>query len=82
MEALHFPADVDAIILSHTHTDHVGAYPQAAKRNPEAVIYCPEGNKDAIGIMVREAWKRRMSVIRLKLSKNIKKMHANWSKKC
>ena len=79
MEALHFPADVDAIIPSYSYRPR-RSLSSGQKRNPEAVIYCPEGNKDAIGIMVREAWKRRNERNPTQAIEEYKKMHANWSK--
>lgn len=42
MEALHFPADVDTIVITHPHTDHCGDLPRAAKRNPHAKIFAPD----------------------------------------
>ena len=42
MENLQMPRDLDVIAMTHSHTDHSAAVPQAESKNPTAKIFAPE----------------------------------------
>jgi Cft2 family RNA processing exonuclease len=39
------PSDLDAVILSHAHGDHMGGLPELLRRQPELRIYCSKPTK-------------------------------------
>lgn len=58
MRWIRVPREIDVIVLTHSHTDHVWDTPRASKNNLDAPIYVPKGSKKVIGDMVDEAFKR------------------------
>jgi Cft2 family RNA processing exonuclease len=51
---------VDALILTHAHTDHIGWVPALARRFPELDIYCSEGTAALIPVMLDDCHQHYM----------------------
>jgi 7,8-dihydropterin-6-yl-methyl-4-(beta-D-ribofuranosyl)aminobenzene 5'-phosphate synthase len=49
------PEDVDIVILSHEHGDHVGGLKMFLEKNSEVKVYIPESFPEKIGSMVTES---------------------------
>lgn len=54
---LMIPKNIDALFLSHGHTDHTGAVPRFYKQNPESQIFIPAWNKEIVRHNVIESWR-------------------------
>ena len=54
-------ADLDAVIISHFHTDHCGLVPYLFARGYRGNVYIPEGNKPLARIMWEDSIKIFMS---------------------
>src|SRR6185437_5610786 len=55
---LHFPFDpatLDAVILSHAHTDHCGNLPNLVRQGFRGPIYCTPATRDLAAIMLADA---------------------------
>jgi len=55
---LHFPFDpatLDAVILSHAHTDHCGNLPNLVRRGFRGPIYCTPATRDLAAIMLADS---------------------------
>lgn len=42
MDSLQIPSNIDAVVISHSHTDHCGALPEVVSKNPTAPVFAPE----------------------------------------
>ncbi len=51
------PADVDVLIVTHAHADHIGRIPKLVKDGFAGVIYSTAPTKDFANIMLRDALK-------------------------
>src|SRR3989344_7875436 len=49
------PAEVDAVILSHAHADHVGRIPLLYKRGYRGKVYCTYATKDLADVMLQDS---------------------------
>ncbi|MBM3230960.1 MBL fold metallo-hydrolase [Candidatus Peregrinibacteria bacterium] len=49
------PKDMDAMILTHAHADHVGRVPLLHKRGWKAPIYCTYATKDLAAVMLKDS---------------------------
>lgn len=49
------PADIDAMILSHAHADHVGRVPVLSKKGFTAKIHCTYATKDLAEVMLQDS---------------------------
>lgn len=58
MEDLHPDLDrldhLDALVLTHAHTDHIGWVPALVRRYPDLDIYCSEGTAALLPIMLED----------------------------
>lgn len=41
MDGLSIPSDIDAVVETHSHTDHCGAIPEVVSKNPDAPVFAP-----------------------------------------
>jgi Cft2 family RNA processing exonuclease len=58
---------VDALILTHAHTDHIGWVPALIRRFPEVGIYCSEGTAALLPVMLDDChqhYRRKISAQR------------------
>lgn len=51
------PADVDVLLVTHAHADHIGRIPKLVKDGFKGVIYSTEPTRDFANIMLRDALK-------------------------
>ncbi len=51
------PADIDILIVTHAHADHIGRIPKLVKDGFHGVIYSTPPTKDLANIMLRDAVK-------------------------
>lgn len=49
------PADLDAVILSHAHTDHCGNLPNLVRQGFRGPIYCTPATRDLTAIMLADS---------------------------
>ncbi len=49
------PKDIDALILSHAHIDHLGNIPTLVKKGFEGPIYCTPATKDLAFVMLKDS---------------------------
>src|SRR5947209_16332835 len=49
------PADIDAVVLSHAHTDHCGNLPNLIRQGFDGPIYCTPATRDLIAIMLADS---------------------------
>lgn len=49
------PASISAILLSHAHIDHCGLIPRIVREGFSGPIYCTEGTKDLLEIMLEDS---------------------------
>lgn len=49
------PAAIDAIVLTHAHLDHSGYLPSLAKAGYSGPVYCTEGTRDLLHILLPDA---------------------------
>ncbi len=48
-------AEIDALVLSHTHIDHSGAIPNLVKNGFEGPIYCTHATRDLCSIILKDS---------------------------
>ena len=51
------PADVDVLIVTHAHADHIGRIPKLVRDGFKGVIYSTQPTRDFANIMLRDALK-------------------------
>ena len=51
------PADVDVLLVTHAHADHIGRIPKLVRDGFAGVIYSTEPTKQLASIMLRDAYK-------------------------
>lgn len=61
MDGLSIPSDIDAVVETHSHTDHCGAIAEVVSKNPDAPVFAPPWNRQVINIIALEALKRSQS---------------------
>jgi metallo-beta-lactamase family protein len=49
------PKEVDCLVLSHAHIDHSGLIPRLVKEGFRGDIFCTEGTKDFVGILLEDS---------------------------
>jgi metallo-beta-lactamase family protein len=49
------PASIDAVILTHAHIDHSGYLPRLCKDGFRGTVYCTEGTRDLLRILLPDA---------------------------
>lgn len=58
------PAEVDVVVLSHAHIDHVGLMPKLVRDGFKGKIWCTEATADLATILMRDAARIQESDIR------------------
>ena len=51
---------IDALILTHAHTDHIGWVPALVRRFPDLDIYCSEGTAALLPVMLEDCHRHYM----------------------
>ncbi len=49
------PKEVDAVVLSHAHIDHIGALPILFKHGYRGPVFCTPATRDLCAVMLRDA---------------------------
>ena len=49
------PEVIDAVILSHNHSDHCGKLPALAKKGFRGQVYCTPASKDLLGVVLKDS---------------------------
>jgi len=57
---------LDALVLTHAHTDHIGWVPALIRRFPDIGIYCSEGTAALLPVMLDDCYQHYMRKILLK----------------
>ena len=51
------PADIDVLLVTHAHADHIGRIPKLVKDGFSGTIYSTEPTKELVNVMLRDAYK-------------------------
>src|SRR5262249_9219917 len=51
------PGDIDAVVLSHAHTDHCGNLPNLVRQGFDGPIYCTPATRDLTALMLADSAK-------------------------
>src|SRR3989344_5087340 len=50
------PADVDVLLVTHAHADHIGRIPKLVRDGFKGVIYSTPPTRDLVALMFRDAY--------------------------
>lgn len=70
------PNQIDAVVLTHAHVDHVGLLPRLVRRGFDGIVYATEPTVDLADIILNDAAKIQMEDIKYK-----EKRHRKQNKK-
>lgn len=54
---MYVPADVDVLLVTHAHADHIGRIPKLIRDGFTGVIYSTPPTRDLVNVMLRDAYK-------------------------
>jgi metallo-beta-lactamase family protein len=49
------PAEIDAVVLTHAHIDHIGALPLLARNGFRGNVHCTPGTRDLAGLLLPDS---------------------------
>src|SRR3712207_2156971 len=79
------PAGIDAVVLSHAHTDHCGNLPSLVRQGFAGPIYCTPATRDLIALMLADSARiqdeeaRVQGVVRSEERRVGKECRSRWS---
>ncbi len=78
------PADIDVLLITHAHTDHIGRIGKLVKDGFKGVIYSTPATRDLAGVMIPDALHllemdaKRKGVLALYEEKDVEQAFALW----